>query len=103
MAAELHVAPKADLDISEAFAWYEDRQSGLGDKFLTELEQCFQQVRQHPTANLKLKVQKGFRRALLRRFPYAVFYKHQNDIVEVYCVCHTGRNPEMWQKRLKGV
>jgi len=100
MAAELKIAPKADLDISETFAWYEDRRSGLGVKFLAELESCFEQLRAHPTASLKVKSHRDFRRALLRDFPYVVYFKYQNDIVEVYCVCHSGRHADVWQKRL---
>jgi plasmid stabilization system protein ParE len=46
------------------------------------------------------KVHEEFRRALVRRFPYAVFYEHTNTTVTVYCIFHTSREPEKWRKRL---
>ena len=40
MAAKLVVAPEAEQDISEAYAWYEDRRVGLGEKFLSCVDAC---------------------------------------------------------------
>lgn len=31
MAAELIIAPEAEQDIAEAYAWYEGRRTGLGE------------------------------------------------------------------------
>jgi hypothetical protein len=35
MAVELVVAPQAEQDLAEAYAWYEDRRFGLGEEFLS--------------------------------------------------------------------
>ena len=44
-------------------------------------------------------VYKNIRRALVRRFPYGIFYlQHENGIV-VLAVFHEKRHPEEWQKR----
>ena len=34
MTPRLVVRPEAEADIDEAYAWYEDRVTGLGDQFL---------------------------------------------------------------------
>jgi plasmid stabilization system protein ParE len=41
-----------------------------------------------------------YRRALVRRFPYAVFYDYAVGTVTVYCVFHTSQNPDKWRRRL---
>ena len=46
------------------------------------------------------KVHEEYRRALVRRFPYAVFYEVTDATVTVYCIFHTSREPEKWRKRL---
>ena len=44
-------------------------------------------------------VHKTIRRALVRRFPYGIFYlQHENGIV-VLAVLHEKRRPEEWLKR----
>jgi hypothetical protein len=37
---------------------------------------------------------------LIRQFPYAVFDEFANDLVTVYGVFHTSRDPEKWRERL---
>jgi plasmid stabilization system protein ParE len=41
-----------------------------------------------------------YRRSLIRRFPYAVFYEYAELTVTVYSVFHTSRDPEKWRQRL---
>ena len=38
--------------------------------------------------------------ALVRRFPYAVFYEYAEPTATVYSVFHTSRDPEKWRERL---
>ncbi|MCH8044498.1 MAG: type II toxin-antitoxin system RelE/ParE family toxin [Planctomycetes bacterium] len=98
MAADLIIAPEAEFDISDAYGWYEELQSGLGEEFLSCIDACIQRIRRTP--EMHAKVHEEYRRALVRRFPYAVFYEHTDTTVTVYCVFHTSREPEKWRKRL---
>jgi plasmid stabilization system protein ParE len=45
-------------------------------------------------------VYETYRRALLRRFPYALFYEYADETVTVYAVFHTSRDPDKWRQRL---
>jgi hypothetical protein len=45
-------------------------------------------------------VHEQYRRRLVRRFPYAIFYESTADAVTVYGVLHTSRNPDKWRQRL---
>jgi hypothetical protein len=40
MAAELIIAPEAEQDLAEAYAWYEGRRIGLGEEFLSGVDAC---------------------------------------------------------------
>jgi hypothetical protein len=40
MAAELILAPEGEQDIADAYAWYEERRTGLGEEFLSCVEAC---------------------------------------------------------------
>ena len=48
MAAELVIAPEAELDIAEAYAWYEARRVGLGEDFLSSVDACMESIRRQP-------------------------------------------------------
>jgi plasmid stabilization system protein ParE len=96
--AKLIVAPEAELDIAEAYVWYESRRFGLGEEFLSSVDACFEGIRRQP--EMYALVHETYRRSLVRRFPYAVFYEYAESTVRVYSVFHTSRDPEKWRERL---
>lgn len=98
MAVELVVAPEAQHDLDDAYAWYEDHRFGLGEVFLTCVDACMRAVLRCP--EMHETVHENYRRALVRRFPYAIFYEYADDVVTVYCVFHTSRDPGKWRHRL---
>jgi plasmid stabilization system protein ParE len=98
MAAKLVLAPEAELDIAEAYAWYEERRIGLGEEFLSCVDACIEAVCRSP--GIHPFIHESYRRGLIRRFPYAVFYEYARDTVTVYAVFHTSRDPHKWRTRL---
>ena len=98
MPAKLVVAPEVELDIAEAYIWYERRRIGLGEEFLSSVDACIEGIRRRP--EIYPLVHENYRRSLIRRFPYAVFYEYVESTVTVYSVFHTSRDPEKWRQRL---
>ena len=98
MAAKLVIAPEAQQDIAEAYSWYEGRRAGLGEEFLSAVDACLEAIRRAPERYAT--IYESYRRSLVRRFPYAVFYEHAQETVIVYCVFHTSRDPGKWRQRL---
>jgi plasmid stabilization system protein ParE len=98
MAAKLIIAPEAGQDVADAFGWYEGRRPGLGEEFLSCVDACIQAIRRAP--EMHSVVHETYRRALVRRFPYAIFYEHAGDTVTIYSVFHTSRDPDKWRQRL---
>ena len=89
--------PAADLDVEAAFEWYENERPGLGLEFLDELRASYNRIADGPLKYQELRG--GIRRALLRRFPYAVYFAIEGDIVVVVAVLHASRDPAEWQRR----
>jgi plasmid stabilization system protein ParE len=98
MAVELLLAPEVELDLAEAYAWYEKRRAGLGEEFLSSVDACLESIRRQP--EMYALVHETYRRALIRRFPFAIFYEYARGVVTVYSVFHTSRDPEKWRQRL---
>lgn len=99
MAAELAIAPEADQDLAEAYAWHESRRFGLGEEFLSSIDACVEAICRTP--EMHAVVHENYRRALVRRFPYAIFYEYATGTVTIYCVFHTSRDPDKWRQRLE--
>lgn len=89
--------PQVDLDIEDAFTWYENERPGLGIEFLSELRAAYNRIAQGPLKYQHLR--SGLRSALLRRFPYAVYFAREDDVVVIVAVLHASRDPAEWQRR----
>lgn len=98
MAVELIIAPEAADDVASAYAWYESRRPGLGEDFLGALDATLEGIRRQP--EMHTAVYKSYRRALVRRFPYGVFYESSEATAIVYGVFHSSRDPQKWRERL---
>ena len=62
---------RAQNDIRDAYLWYQ-QEAALGADFLVEVERTQRLISDNP--ELFQCVRGNTRRALLRRFPYALFY-----------------------------
>ena len=89
--------PEVDFDVEAAFDWYQGEQAGLGLKFLDQLRATYERIVRRPLQYQDLR--SGVRRALVRRFPYAVYFAVEGDVIVVLAVLHASRDPEEWQKR----
>jgi plasmid stabilization system protein ParE len=93
----LRLTPEAELDLDEAHGWYHDQAAGRAAQFLGAVNMCIASIRRHPEAYQL--VDRTMRRALLRRFPYAVFFEVGSVEIVVYAVFHCARDPRAWQRR----
>ncbi len=89
--------PQADFDVEGAFEWYEGERLGLGFEFLDELRAAYDRIVEGPLKYQDLR--SGIRRALLNRFPYAVYFAVEDDLAVVVAVLHASRDPAEWQQR----
>lgn len=94
----LIVRPEAEADLARAYAWYEDRRIGLGREFMEEASQCLQSIKQRPLSFAR--VGDMARRAVLHRFPYALFFVVSAEEINVIAAFHMARHPEALSLRL---
>ena len=91
------IRPEAAFEMNAAFDWYERQRTGLGFEFLRALDAALSAIAREPL--LCREIRPGFRRALLRRFPYGVFFGTSEVAVTVLAVLHHRRSPRRWPRR----
>mgnify|MGYP001578360136 CR=1 FL=1 len=94
--ARVLARPTADRDVEAAFDGYESQTPDLGLQFLAEIRATYDRIAAGP-AKYQLVVTQ-VRRALLRRFPYAVYFAIENDVAVILAVLHAARDPAKWQR-----
>lgn len=92
--------PEAKADTADAYLWYEDQSLGLGMEFLRCVETTLLSIQRTPLIYPILY--QSYRRALVRRFPFAIFFEIDaaSNRCVVYSVFHCSQSPEKWRKRL---
>ncbi len=93
----LRLTPEAELDVDEAHLWYQQQAPDRAAAFLAAIDACLATIQRHPQAFTL--VDRTMRRALVRRFPYAIFYEAGPREIVVYGVFHGARDPEAWRRR----
>jgi toxin ParE1/3/4 len=88
---------RAAAELEEAVAWYEGQSPGLGLELLSAVEAVHALLRLHP--DLGVLVRPRIRRALLRRFPYGVFYVSDSTRIRILAIVHSHRHPASWPRR----
>jgi plasmid stabilization system protein ParE len=89
--------PEIREELDEAYSWYENQQTGLGEDFLDCVDDLLERISQMPESYAI--VYRDIRRAVLRRFPYAVYYRIISSRVVVIAIFHGYRDPKVWQSR----
>ena len=88
---------KAQAEFDEALDWYERQQAGLGVEFADRVQAVFDRI--SATPEMYAVVYRDVRKALVRQFPYSIFYRIRADRVVVLAVFHNKRNPNIWKSR----
>jgi toxin ParE1/3/4 len=97
MFENVRIRPEAELDLQEAYSYFEQCRVGLGADFM----ECVQNALAKVSLNYEHYpiVHKSIRRILVRRFPFAVFYREVDDIIVVFTALHCAREPRTWRAR----
>ena len=81
----------AAAELREAVAWYQLRQTGLGLDLRDEVDRVIQGIVEHP--DRWAIYHKEIRRAVVRRFPYLLYYDIRLGEIRVFRIVHTSRDP----------
>lgn len=92
---KLVINPFAEIDLKVAHEWYNLQKENLGNEFLSEIGKIIKLIKANPH-QFSIK-QKNIHKAVLKRFPFTIFYTIQNNLIIVFAVFHNSRNPIVWK------
>ena len=81
---------RALAELQSAYSWYEQRQEGLGDAFLDELDAAIERIEANP--NQYPRVRSAFRRCLTKRFPFSLIFTAEREQIVIHAVFDTRRD-----------
>lgn len=96
MKSRLHDA--ADAELTEAIAYYDEKASGLADRFLAEVKSATRNIETYP--EMAPADDEGVRAKVLDRFPYSIMYVVEEYELFIVAIAHHSRRPSYWADRL---
>jgi plasmid stabilization system protein ParE len=88
--------PEADDEAVEVCGWYNAKRPGLGSEFGADVDATVTRIVEHPLAYPRVRGET--RRAVLNRFPYAIYFRATPETIIVLAV-HGRQHPARWQSR----
>lgn len=88
----------ARREFEDAALWYEERRSGLGVEFVSEIHRAVSLAAESPERFPVMH--RDVRCVRARRFPYSVFFRAESRRIVVLSVFHARRDPGLWQQRI---
>ena len=98
MIYHLTFIPEVEEDAVASYTWYEEKAKGLGEEFLRLFYAKTREIPRNPL--LFRKVHDNFRRQLLKRFPYAIYFQIENKEIIIYGLFHCARDPQFIKSSL---
>jgi len=98
MLRTLIILPEAEQDANQAYRWYEEQESGLSEEFFRCIDARINSIQRNPA--IYPIVYKSYRRGIVRRFLYVIFYEYLDNTIVVYAVFHCSQDPKKWRTRL---
>ena len=98
MKYNVSILAEAEIDINNAYIWYELRQINLGNRFYKSVAESVLFIANYPFSSEE--IYKGIRRFVIKRFPYGIYYKvnFENKEVQIIGVIHFKRYTRIIKK-----
>jgi toxin ParE1/3/4 len=87
----LALGSAAVADLEEIHGHYDSVEDGLGSRFVEALDELFTRLEEFPRSAPLVAGYADVRRAVVRGFPYVVFYRHRPEQIHVLRVLHAAR------------
>ena len=95
---KIEILDEAQEDLVQGFYFYESREAGLGSYFLDCLFSDIDSLLVYAGIH---QVMYAYHRCLSKRFPFAIYYSLESELIRVHAVLDCRRNPSWITKRLK--
>jgi len=94
---KIKILDEARDDIAIGIRFYDSQNYGLGGYFLDSIMSDIESLHLYCGVHVKIK---NYHRLLSKRFPYAIYYKYDDNTIYIYAVLDCRRNPLFISKRL---
>ena len=95
------ISAAAQLELRAAANWYSDQEAGLGEELVSEVDRTLDSLAEGAHRPSIWRPGRPYQKVFVDRFPYVVFFTHDDEHVHVLAIAHRKRKPGYWLKRTR--
>ncbi|MGZ3519272.1 MAG: type II toxin-antitoxin system RelE/ParE family toxin [Vulcanimicrobiaceae bacterium] len=89
----------ARLEFLAEVIYYNNAQSGLGERFAAAIEEATARALAFPRSGPPSRA--NTRRLIVKGFPFSILYRVEPDGIVIFAVAHHAQPPYYWQSRTR--
>lgn len=94
----IELSEEAITDFDNSYHFYYKDNPKIADDFFLAINRGFNSIKQNPTTFPF--IHKKVRKYVVKKFPFVIYYRVIDSIIQIIAIFHTNRNPEIWNDRL---
>ena len=94
----IELSDDAEIDLKSSFEYYFYEDPQVADSFFKQINISFEKIKQDP--KMFTIVYGSIRKYVLLKFPFVIYYRIDDVIVQIIAIFHTSRNPQIWNERI---
>ena len=94
----IELSDEAEVDFDKSYEFYFEDSPKVADSYFKQMNISFENINHNPKSFSI--VHKHVRKYVVKKFPFVVYYRIVDTIIQVIAIFHTSRNPEIWNERI---
>jgi toxin ParE1/3/4 len=94
----IEISDDAEVDFDKSYEYYYEDSPKVADTFFKRINLGFENIKQNP--NSFPIAHKDVRKYVVEKFPFVIYYRIVDTVIQVIAIFHTSRNPEIWNERI---
>lgn len=97
MTLSVFLSSAARAELISAAEWYDSETPGVGGAFTEAIGLMIARIGRSPLQFPRWSGDPTYRRAVLRRFPFSIFFAVEGESIQVVSIAHVRRRPGYWR------
>lgn len=93
----IELSAEAEVDFDNSYEFYFEESPIVADAFFNQINLGFENIKQNPKSFPI--AYKDVRKFVIKKFPFVIYYRITETLIQVIAIFHTSRNPKIWDDR----
>ena len=94
----IEISNDAEVDFDKSYEYYFQKHPKVADAFFKIINLGIENIKQNP--NSYPIAHADLRKYTITKFPFTIYYRIKDSVIQIIAIFHNSRNPEIWNKRI---